>query len=129
TERARGAIADGGGRQLAADRGAAHAADDEPARQVARARDSSRLDPPEGVAELERLRQDVAEHSRGVGGLDRIARQRVAFAGRRPLRRLGHASTLVPAGIRVPSSMLAPGSTRASSPSTAPAPTSARLPT
>src|ERR687895_291307 len=54
-----------------------HAANNEPAGTIALA-DAGRLRPPEGVAELERLREDVAEHALGVGRLDGLAVERAA---------------------------------------------------
>src|SRR5204862_740830 len=64
-DRRAGAAAYRGGLQVAADRRAAHSADDQPEPALL-PRDAGRLDAPQRVADLMRLREDVVDHAAGI---------------------------------------------------------------
>src|SRR5215211_7193827 len=122
----RGAVAQRRRGEVAADRGAAHAADHEPPAGLAPL-DPGRLHSPERVAELAGLGEHVTEHPGRVRPGDGIGREPVAHVTRSPWGVTPGDPR--PASARAPASTTAPSSTRALGSTRAPSPTTARRPT
>ena len=120
-ERPPRAVADRAAREVAADRRAAHPADDEPGARVDRC-DPGRLDPPQRVLELVRLVQDVVDHPAGVDATDSRSVER-AHPISSPGCTRASSSTTAPAAMRASFPITAPGRTSAPSPIRAPSAT------